>query len=209
MNKVVVFCGLAFIGGVLVGSAGSLLYLKWKKFRDEKNEESKRITSANIFEEVNSEPEVEDLGDVDQITDNKESEKNEEADTRQYYQDASCYEHPEDDEENDDESPEDVEGEYEARMMNDRSILPKLIKAEDYGEFAGNDKIELFYYIEDGVLTNEEDEPVYDVQAVVGDCLTKFGFNENDEDIIFVRNMKMGADFEIKKMFSSYVDTHD
>jgi hypothetical protein len=81
---------------------------------------------------------------------------------------------------------------------------PRLIKYEDFGELPYYDKITLLYYIEDGVVTTEDDELITNPEEILGNCLVKFGFDKNDERVIFVRNERNSTDYEIDKVFDSY-----
>lgn len=72
---------------------------------------------------------------------------------------------------------------------------PYVISPDDFGEIDEYDTISLTYY-EDGVLTDELDEIVEDVDNIVGfESLTHFG--EYEDDSVFVRNDVMKADYEI------------
>lgn len=71
---------------------------------------------------------------------------------------------------------------------------PYVIPPEEFGE---NDyETVSFTYYADGVLTDEADEIVNDVEETVGaDSLTHFG--EYEEDSVFVRNDEQKIDYEI------------
>ena len=72
---------------------------------------------------------------------------------------------------------------------------PYVISPDEFGEMYGYETISLTYY-EDGVLTDDQDEPVEDVDDVVGlDSLNTFGKYEDDS--VFVRNDRLKADYEI------------
>ena len=72
---------------------------------------------------------------------------------------------------------------------------PKVISPDEFGEIYEYDTISLTYYA-DGVLTDELDEIVEDVDNVVGiESLTRFG--EYEDDTVFVRNDELKADYEI------------
>lgn len=86
-----------------------------------------------------------------------------------------------------------------------RGDKPKLIKYEEYGEDHSLTQATLLYYVDNDILTTEDDEEVDDPNLLVGNCLEKFGFKTNDdENSIFVRNYKLGFDYEIIKVFESY-----
>lgn len=84
---------------------------------------------------------------------------------------------------------------------------PKLITCESYdNEYHHFDKIELEYYTVDDVLIDcRFQEEIHDPERIVGDCMDRFGFRENDnETMIFVRNFNHGADYEITKIFGEF-----
>lgn len=71
---------------------------------------------------------------------------------------------------------------------------PYVIKPEEFGE-TDYETISLTYYA-DGVLTDDTDEPIDDVDDVVGlDSLNHFG--EYEDDSVFVRNDEHKCDYEI------------
>lgn len=81
-----------------------------------------------------------------------------------------------------------------------------LINEEDYSERELYfEKRELDWFVEDEVLLDEADE-ITDVNTTVGyDILAKFMENEN-EDVIYVRNAKINSDYMIHKQFGKYSD---
>lgn len=85
----------------------------------------------------------------------------------------------------------------------------KIISAEAYGELpAYIDKEVLYFFAQDEMLTDDNEEPVEEPERLVGDALTKYGFNESDEMIIFVMNYNLDTCYEIQKLDSSWTDTH-
>lgn len=72
---------------------------------------------------------------------------------------------------------------------------PYVISPEDFGELDEYEKVSLTYYA-DGVLTDEDDEVIDDVEDIIGeDSLTHFG--EYEDDSVFVRNDILKTDYEI------------
>lgn len=68
-------------------------------------------------------------------------------------------------------------------------IKPEIFGEEDYEE------VSLTYYA-DGVLTDEQDNPIEDVAGMVGaDYASHFG--EYKDDSVFIRNDRLRTDFEI------------
>lgn len=74
---------------------------------------------------------------------------------------------------------------------------PYVIAPEEFDELDGYKTVTFMYYA-DGVLTNEDDEIVKDVEGTIGsDSLNHFG--EYEDDSVFVRNDKLKCDYEILK----------
>ena len=123
------------------------------------------------------------------------------------YVDAADKESPKED---DTEDEEEVDPNYFAGYQDSeehkqkRKLPPKLIKQDEYGEDPKYEPVELYFYVGDGVLANEDEEIYEDHNYYVGDCLTRLGFDKNDESVIFVRNYSLGVDYQIKKVWSAY-----
>lgn len=67
------------------------------------------------------------------------------------------------------------------------------------------EQICLTYYEEDNVLVDDRDQPVPDIEGVVGTAnLDQFGHLSQDENIVYVRNEKMRADYEVSRHPGSY-----
>jgi hypothetical protein len=85
---------------------------------------------------------------------------------------------------------------------------PYVIPPEQYGERDGYDVESLNYYA-DGVLTDDWDNVIEDVEGVVGkESLEHFG--EYEDDSVFVRNERLKTDYEIlrdNRTFGSYNQT--
>lgn len=81
---------------------------------------------------------------------------------------------------------------------------PRVISPEEFGELYDYDQVSLTYY-SDGVLTDDWDNPIEDVDDVVGlDSLKTFG--EYEDDSVFVRNDAMRTDYEILRDLRKYAD---
>ena len=78
------------------------------------------------------------------------------------------------------------------------TIPPDMLGDEQYS-------ICVLTYYADGVLTNDYDEVIEDIEGTVGkDSLKRFG--EFEEDAIYVRNDELEIDYEINKDVRRYVD---
>lgn len=91
--------------------------------------------------------------------------------------------------------------EHEAK----RTMLPRIIREEEYGNIASHRQESLFYYQGNNILVTEDDEEIHDLPLVVGECLDKFDFRHNDEKRICVRNYKLGVDYEVIKVAGDYI----
>ena len=81
---------------------------------------------------------------------------------------------------------------------------PYIISPEEFGDFDEYTKLSLTYY-SDGVLADENDEIVDDIDETVGaDFADHFG--EYEDDSVFVRNDRLKCDYEILRDNRSYSD---
>ena len=84
------------------------------------------------------------------------------------------------------------------------SDVPHVISPDEFGEFEDYDTISLTYYV-DGVLTDEMDEIIEDIDELVGlHSLNHFG--EYEDDAVFVRNDERSCDYEILLDQRNYSD---
>lgn len=74
--------------------------------------------------------------------------------------------------------------------------LPYVISPEEFGEFEDYSTISLTYY-SNGVLTDDNDEKIDDIEDTVGDALEHFG--EYEDDAVHVRDDRKKVDYEILK----------
>lgn len=97
---------------------------------------------------------------------------------------------------------------YGEKKGEDEVAKPYVIKPEEFGQTDDDyDLISLNYYA-DGVLTDDFDDIIEDVEGTVGeDSLSHFGEYENDA--VYVRNDARKVDYEIcldNRKFSEVVD---
>lgn len=81
---------------------------------------------------------------------------------------------------------------------------PCIIAPEEYGEKEGYETESLTYYA-DGVLTDDQDEPIEDVDNVVGLGFESH-FGEYEDDSVFIRNDNLKIDYEILAVQDNYSD---
>lgn len=86
-----------------------------------------------------------------------------------------------------------------------KSDKPRVISPDEFGD--EDYDIESLTYYADGVLTDDWDNRIEDVEGTVGiDSLTHFGDNKDDEDSVFVRNDRLKTDYEILRDERRYSD---
>ena len=68
------------------------------------------------------------------------------------------------------------------------------------------EKLDLDYYMVDGALVDEADE-LTEIEDTIGyDNLETF-LNDNNEDVMYVRNAEKSTDYQVRKMSGSYSET--
>lgn len=90
-----------------------------------------------------------------------------------------------------------------ARRSGDK---PYIISHDEY--FEGEldyEQVQVTYYEGDDVLVDDQDVPIPDSDASVGDDnLTKFGHGSKDENIVYIRNDGRGLDYEVVRSEGKY-----
>ena len=85
---------------------------------------------------------------------------------------------------------------------------PYIITHDEY--FAGDkdyDMSSLTYYEKDDTLTDEHDKPLEETNKIVGDDhLVRFGSGSKDKNVVYVRNDRLGIDYEITRSRGSYLE---
>lgn len=76
---------------------------------------------------------------------------------------------------------------------------PYVISQHEFGEFGDYMEISLTYY-EDGIVADDDDEIIDDVEAVLG---TDF-MNEFEDDIVLIRNDARKCDYEVSRDYRTY-----
>ena len=101
------------------------------------------------------------------------------------------------------------EEEEEEEYPMDDPDLPYIISVGDYEDTeCPNIKRQLIYYESDDVLTyGDTDQIISDPEQIVGNqALVNFGKGSNDPDIVYVRDNKLGIDYEICRQEKSYTE---
>ena len=188
---------LTFIGGLVAGFVAAKLV---EKFVNDKESEPEDAVESDV-EDPDDFCEECDLSRDDYVTGHEDEDPvvavRDYSAYAEVYTDSAKHEHPEDDFVEEPEVNEEIK----------KYKKPRLIKEEEFGELAGIEKQTLKYWTYDDTLTTEENEELKDQEFYVGDCLTKYGFKDNDEEReIFVRNGRLGTDYDIVKFDSSFAE---
>ena len=86
-------------------------------------------------------------------------------------------------------------------------IRPYIIDHEEFGEIDDYEQITCYYYA-DGVLATKYDEPIGNIDDVIGlDALKHFG--DFVENAVFVRNDRLRADYEVLMSAQNYAGDDD
>lgn len=172
---------LIFTVGAAIGSV-----VTWKLIKNKYEQIAK--------EEIDSVKEVFSRHKDETISDEKRDD-----DFEEYHNITNLYSKESDEEEEEDEE--------EVQEVRKSVKKPYVISPDEFGEMDEYDAISLNYYA-DGVLTNDWDEVIENVDDIVGiDSLNHFG--EYEEDSVFVRNDTLQADYEILKDVRNYSDVVD
>ena len=95
-----------------------------------------------------------------------------------------------------------INKDHQEALKEDRP--PFVIDVDDYELTCSHyAKVSLHYYVADDILVTNEDELIFDSE-LLGNCLENSGFLDNDDDVIYVRNDIMMADYEIAKIYTPY-----
>ncbi len=77
-----------------------------------------------------------------------------------------------------------------------------VIRPDVFGEYSDYECISLTFYA-DGTLADDGDEPIDDIEAVVGTDWPD-QFDEYEEDVVYVRNDELRCDYEICRDLRTY-----
>lgn len=205
---------VAFVSGLAVGAAGGVIfgaaYMKNKieEVIEERVDEEVKNFVDDYFarkEEIEEEEE-EDIPDPEETYNSLHENLKQnyhKPDPSKIFRDP-LMEHPEEPEEESDileENP------VKKPKEDDEMKEPRLISEDKYDD--GDDtyaKELLYFYQDDDVLTDEDEHEIENELEVVGGTLDKFGFRDNDEQVIHVRNEEKKTDYEVIKIFAAFRD---
>ena len=78
------------------------------------------------------------------------------------------------------------------------------IPYDKYGTKPGWDVKEIYYYIGDGVVVDDDEQFIDNPDYLLGNVIETSGFNEDGVRNIYIRNEKISTDFEVMKIDGSY-----
>jgi len=83
---------------------------------------------------------------------------------------------------------------------------PYIISVDEHMEgVIGYSQVTLTYFVEDDTLIDEGEVPIEDMDLVVGSInLDRFGYRSGDPRVVYVRNDKLRADYEILRHEGSF-----
>lgn len=191
MNK-----AFAFAIGAAIGSfvTWKIVKTKYKRIADEEINSVKEVFARRYSEKMSKEKPNENTNQVSLTLD--ETEKNVQEDLAAYHEllDKLNYANI------------DVDSLIAKKGGSTVTDRPFVISPDEFGEDPNYQTVSLTLY-EDGVLTDDYDDIVVDVDDLVGeDSLTHFG--EYEDDSVFVRNESMQTDFEILRDLRTYSECH-
>jgi len=96
------------------------------------------------------------------------------------------------------------EWDQNAEVQSRSEDQPYVIHVDEYvaDEFGWDSQSTLTWYEGDQVLCDSSDRPIYNPAEVVGEL--KFGHGSKDPNVVFIRNEKLKAEYEILRDHGSY-----
>lgn len=80
---------------------------------------------------------------------------------------------------------------------------PYVIHADEYhSEESKFRQAQLTYYAGDDVMTDEDDQPVFNFEEIIGPLM--WGHGSNNGDLFYARNPRLEAEYEISRSYESY-----
>lgn len=76
----------------------------------------------------------------------------------------------------------------------------------DVGEHVDFTQNSITYYEGDNVLVDERDQPIPDLNTIVGERNLKFGGVSGDDEIVYIRNHNLEVDFEVVRSYGTYAE---
>lgn len=92
---------------------------------------------------------------------------------------------------------------YEEEVANRGKRDPYVIHADEYhSEESKFRQAQLTYYAGDDVMTDEDDQPVFNFEEIIGPLM--WGHGSNNGDLFYARNPRLEAEYEITRSYEAY-----
>ncbi len=100
----------------------------------------------------------------------------------------------------------DADWDYEAERSTRTEEEPYIIHVDEFisDEMGWDSQSTITWYEGDKILTDSHDTPIYNPEAMVGEI--RFGHGSRDPNVVYVRNEKLQAEYEILRDEGSYED---
>lgn len=90
----------------------------------------------------------------------------------------------------------DSDWDFDEELKNRNPLEPYILHKDEFHEDeAGLTQTTLTYYEGDNILCDEADAPIYNYESVTGPL--RFGHGSGDKNVVYVRNEKLRAEYEI------------
>jgi uncharacterized membrane-anchored protein YhcB (DUF1043 family) len=90
----------------------------------------------------------------------------------------------------------DEDWDYEKELAQRNHDAPYVIHRDEYfGDEYNCTQTTITYYAGDNILCDERDTPIYNPEKIVGQLI--FGHGSNDPNVVYVRNEKLDAEYEV------------
>jgi hypothetical protein len=95
---------------------------------------------------------------------------------------------------------------HEQELSSRDPDQPYVIHADEYlaDDMGWDSQQTVTWYEGDAILTDHKDRPIHNGYELIGDCVKRFGHGSGDPNIVFVRNEKLQAEYEVIRDVGSY-----
>lgn len=96
------------------------------------------------------------------------------------------------------------EWDYDVEVAHRTQDAPYIIHRDEFfGEEEGYSQSTITWYAGDDILCDENDAPIYNPERIVGTLI--FGHGSNDPNVVYVRNDRLQAEYEVLRDDGHYV----
>ncbi len=166
---------VAFVAGAAIGAYGTWTYAK-KYFNDMIDETVKKYSAC----EAEDQPKIESKPETEEEEDEPAEEEDSDPEKTKYHKAVKEY----------------------AKTKDESKKGPYIIDADEFRD-GTMDTCVTYSYFEDGVVTDEYDNIVEDVDEAIGE---DFVNHFDDDDVVYVRNEERRCDYEILREGFTYND---